>query len=62
MIDVGPLEAAATFPYLSCNIAYKNSNWAVLYYNLRKVRRRWVIVWKIPCEVGGDGAIPVDDL
>ena len=36
-----PLEPAAAFPYLGHTVTYNNNDWAALYQNFRKVRRRW---------------------
>ena len=43
-INVDTLPPLEVFPYLGRKIAYNNSNWAAVYLNLCKARRRWGIV------------------
>ena len=51
-VDSEPLEPVAEFPYLGRTVAYINSNWAALYQNLRKARRRWEMVRKLESKTG----------
>ena len=51
-MDSEPLEPVAEFPYLGRTVAYINSNWAALYQNLRKARRRWEMVRKLESKTG----------
>ena len=34
-------------PYLRPTITYKNSDWKTVYQNLRKARRRWVMIARV---------------
>ena len=47
-----PLEPVAEFTYLCYTVAYNNSNWEALYQNLRKARRKWVMVGKVVMNTG----------
>ena len=40
------------FTHLGRTAAYKNSDWATLYQNIWKARRRWVIVGKAEMKTG----------
>ena len=46
-VNAEPLEPATTFSYLGRIVAYKNSNWADLYQNIRKAHQRWEVVEKV---------------
>ena len=39
-------------PYMGHTVAYNIINWAVLYKNLKKDRRMWVIVEKVMTKAG----------
>ena len=43
-INTEALPPSEAFPYLGRIIAYNNSDWLVLYQNLRKYCRQWVMV------------------
>ena len=43
--DTLPLSDA--FPYLGRTITYNNSDWAVVYLNLRKSQRRWGMIARV---------------
>ena len=51
-VNSEPLEPATAFPYLGRTVAYNNSNWAALYHNLWKARRRWGVVGKVVTKTG----------
>ena len=51
-VNAEPLEPATTFPYLGRIVAYKNSNWADLYQNIRKTHQRWEVVEKVVTNTG----------
>ena len=38
------LPLSEAFPCLGRKITYNNSDWAVVYQNLRKARRRWGVI------------------
>ena len=42
--NLPPLEA---FPYLGRTIAYNNSDWSVVYQNLKKVHSWWGIITRV---------------
>ena len=46
-INAETLPSSEDFPYLGRKIAYNNSNWAAVYQNLRKARRRWGMVERV---------------
>ena len=43
-INMETLPPPETFPYLGWTIAYNSSDWAAVYQNLRKSRRRWWMI------------------
>ena len=42
-----PLDYTESFPYLRRTVNYNNSDWAALYYNLRKANKIWGRVAKV---------------
>ena len=44
-----PLEV---FPYFGRTIAFTNSNWPVVYQNLRKAQRRWGMIARVLVKTG----------
>ena len=46
------LDSTADFLYLSCTVAFNNSNWADLYQNLRKAQIWWGVVTKVLTSIG----------
>ena len=46
------LEPASYFPYLGRTVTYKNSDWAALYKNLRKLQRQWGMLSKVVMNTG----------
>ena len=51
-VNADPLDMAMIFSYLVRTVAYKNSDWAALYQNLQRVRRRWEMVGKVVTNTG----------
>ena len=51
-VNAEPLEPTADLPYLGRTVAFKNSDWAALYHNLRKSRRRWEVAAKVLTRTG----------
>ena len=43
-INVEALPLSEALPYLVRMITYNNRNWAAVYHNLQKYRRRWGMV------------------
>ena len=43
-INAETLLPSEAFPYLGWKISYNNRNWAAIYLNLRKSRRRWGMI------------------
>ena len=52
IVNTGPLEPAAAFPYLGRKFASNNRNWAALYQNLRKAQRRCGMIRKVVTKTG----------
>ena len=57
-INVETLHLSNTFPYLGQMITYNNSNWAAVYLNMRKARRRWGMVARVLEKDGSNGVFP----
>ena len=51
-MNAEPLNPVAEFLYLVRKGAYNNSNWSALYQNMRKARRRCVMVGKVVTKMG----------
>ena len=51
-MNTEPLDHVAEFLYLVRKVAYNNSNSAALYQNMRKSRRRCVMVGKVVTKMG----------
>ena len=51
-VNLYPLDPAAALLQLGCTITYNNSDWAALYQNLGKSRRRWGVVWRVLDKTG----------
>ena len=45
-VNMNPLDSTADFPYLRRTVTYNNTNWEVLYANLRKSQIQWGVVAK----------------
>ena len=46
-INAYTLPPSEAFPYLGRTIAYNNINWSAVYLNLRKSKRRWVMIVRV---------------
>ena len=46
-VNLNPIEATTSLPYLGGKCTYNNSDWAALYSNLRKAQRRWEVLAKV---------------
>ena len=51
-VNLNPLKAKTTFPYLRRTILCNNSDWADFYSNLSKARRRLGVVSKVMGKTG----------
>ena len=45
--NVETLPPSEVFPYLGRTITYNNSDWATVYQNFRKARRRWGMIARV---------------
>ena len=46
-INAEALPLLEAFSYLGSKIVYNNSNWAAVYQNVRKSRRRWGMIVRV---------------
>ena len=46
-INSDPLSLSEAFPYLGRAIEYNNSDWLVLFQNLKKLRRGWGVIVRV---------------
>ena len=51
-VNIYPLEAVYTFPYLGRTITFKKIDWDALYQKPRKAQRRWVMVLGVLVKAG----------
>ena len=51
-INSEDLSLSEALPYLGRKIAYNNRNWAAVYKNLRKARRRWGMIVRVMANTG----------
>ena len=51
-INAETLPPSEAFPYLVWKITYNNRNWEAVYQNLRKARRRWVMIARVMAKTG----------
>ena len=51
-MNYGPMDPGTVFLYLGYTVSYKNRDWAALYHNIRKSRRRRVMAEKVTMKEG----------
>ena len=51
-INAEDLPLSEAFSYLGWKIAYNNSDWAIVYQNLRKARGRWLMIAMVLVNTG----------
>ena len=51
-VNLEPIETTAALSYLGRTVAFKNRNWAALYFNMRKAQKRWGMAMKVLMNAG----------